>query len=111
MTATNHTPTKKELEPMAIDESALKKGEIVKLNALRKSVGDDLAEDVFSKWLKRKTSATPEERADPVAEKLMAALAGLEKDRDFRLGNQGYTVRRARGKGASGFIVEKNEKS
>jgi len=96
---------------MTIDESTLKKGEIVKLNALRKSVGDDLAEDVFTKWLKRKTSATPAAKADPVAEKLNAALAKLEKDPAFRLGNQGYTVRRARGKAASGFIVEKNEKS
>ena len=95
---------------MAIDESALKKGEIVKLNALRKSVGDDLAEDVFTKWLKKQVSAKPVEKADPVAEMLNAALAKLEKDPAFRLGNQGYTVRRARGKGASGFIVEKNQK-
>ena len=96
---------------MAIDESALKKGEIVKLNTLRKSVGDDLAEDVFTKWLKRKTSAIPAAKTDPVVEKLKAALAGLEKDNGFKLGNQGYTVRRARGKGASGFVVEKNQKS
>ena len=95
---------------MAIDEGTLNKGQIVKLNALRKSVGDDLAEDVFAKWLKRKTSTTPAAKANPVAEKLKAALAGLEKDADFRLGNQGYTVRRARGKGATGFIVEKNQK-
>ena len=96
---------------MAIDESALKKGEIVKLNALRKSLGDDLADGVFAKWLKRQTSATPAAKADPVAEKLKGALVGLVKDADFRLGNQGYTVRRARGKGASGFVVEKNQKN
>ncbi|NKB55815.1 MAG: hypothetical protein GKS00_05715 [Alphaproteobacteria bacterium] len=95
---------------MPIDESELKKGQIAKLNALRKSVGDDLAEDVFVKWLRRQQSAKKIEEADPVAEKLVKALASLEKDEGFRLGNQGYTVRRARGKGASGFVAVKNEK-
>lgn len=95
---------------MAIDEKALNKGQVRKLNALRKSVGDDLAEDVFAKWMKRQVTATPQDQPDPVAEKLAAAIAGLENDNSFRLGNQGYTVRRARGKGASGFIVTKNEK-
>ncbi len=95
---------------MTINEKELTKGQIVKLNALRKSVGDDLAEDVFSKWMKRQASAKTVEKADPVADKLKAALSALEKDDTFRLGNQGYTVRRARGKGASGFIVEKNIK-
>lgn len=95
---------------MAIDETTLTKGQVRKLNALRKSVGEDLAEDVFGKWLKQQESATPEDRPDPVAEKLAGTLAKLENDSDFRLGNQGYTVRRARGKGASGFVVTKNEK-
>lgn len=95
---------------MPIDEKSLTKGQLRKLNALRKSVGDDLAEDVFDKWMKRQAKDASDEKPDPVAEKLAAALAKLEKDSSFRLGNQGYTVRRARGKGASGFIVTKNEK-
>lgn len=95
---------------MAIDENELTKGQLSKLNALRKSVGEDLAEDVFAKWMKRRSAARPAEKPDPVAEKLKAVLAGLEKDAGFRLGNQGYTIRRARGKGASGFIITKNEK-
>ncbi|NKB56385.1 MAG: hypothetical protein GKS00_08620 [Alphaproteobacteria bacterium] len=95
---------------MAINEKELSKGQVVKLNALRKSVGDDLAEDVFAKWMKRQAASKVIEKADPVAEKLRSVLAPLAKDDGFRLGNQGYTVRRARGKGASGFIVEKNQK-
>lgn len=94
---------------MAINKKDLTKGQLRKLEALRKSVGDDLAEDVFAKWMKQQASAKPVSRPDPVAEKLVSALAGLEKDTSFRLGNKGYTVRRARGKGASGFIVTKNE--
>ena len=95
---------------MAIDEANLTKGQLVKLNALRKSIGEDLAEDVFTKWLKRQDNPNKAEKIDPVAERLKAALAHLESDESFRLGNQGYTVRRARGKGASGFVVAKNGK-
>lgn len=50
------------------------------------------------------------ERADPVAEKIVEALAGYAGNRSFRLGNYGYTVRRARGKGVSGFVAVKNTK-
>ena len=95
---------------MTIDESTLNKGQVVKLNALRKSVGDDLADGVFAKWLKRQVSVKAVEKADPVAKKITDALSKLEKDASFRLGNQGYTVKRARGKGASGFVAMKNEK-
>lgn len=96
---------------MAVSERDLTKGQLRKLNALRKSVGDDLAEGVFEKWLARQESKPTEVKPDPVAEKIKNALASLDKDPAFRLGNQGYTVRRARGKGASGFIVTKNEKA
>ena len=34
---------------MAIDETGLRKGLVRKLNALRKYVGDDLADEVFAK--------------------------------------------------------------
>ena len=34
---------------MSIDHSTLTKGQIRKLNALRKSVGNDIAEDAFTK--------------------------------------------------------------
>ena len=37
---------------MTIDHSTLTKGQVRKLNALRKSVGDDIAEDAFGKWMK-----------------------------------------------------------
>lgn len=94
---------------MTIDESTLTKGQRAKLNALRKSVGEDLAENVFQKWLKRQRPDKVAEKPDPVAQKLMEALAPFESDRGFRLGNRGYTVRRARGKGASGFVAVKND--
>ena len=95
---------------MAIDETELTKGQVRKLNALRKSVGDDLAEDVFAKWLERRKALQAEGGADAVAVKIAGALAEFKNDPKFKLGNHGYTVRRAKGKGASGFVVFKNEK-
>ena len=93
---------------MAIDETKLTKGQIRKLNALRKSVGDELGADVFNKWLAHQAVVKP--KPDSIVEKITAALADLEHDPKFRLGNYGYTVRRARGKGTSGFSITKNEK-
>ena len=91
---------------MTIDHSTLTKGQVRKLNALRKSVGDDIADDAFGKWMKTQ-SKTPKEVRDPVADALVAALANLKGDKKIRLGRKGYVVRRARGKGASGFVAQK----
>jgi len=91
---------------MSIDESTLTKGEIRKLNALRKSVGRNLGEDTFTKWLAAQSKATKEVR-DPIADILVAALDHLQDDKTFRLGRRGYIVRRAKGRGASGFVANR----
>ena len=91
---------------MSIDHSTLTKGQIRKLNALRKSIGDDIAEDAFGKWMKTQ-SKTPKEIRDPVADALVAAISNLTSDKSFKLGSKGYVVRRAKGKGASGFVAQK----
>jgi len=96
---------------MTLNEKVLPKGELRKLNALRKSVGDRLGEQTFSKWLKQQSSSKKKEMVDHVAQKIEQALSGLVKDKTVRLGNLGYTIRRAKGKGASGFVVKKNEKA
>ena len=94
---------------MAIDEGTLTKGQVRKLAALRRSVGDKLGEEVFLKWLAQQAAASAT-KADPVAVKIEEALAGFANERSFNLGNFGYTVRRARGKGMSGFVATKNTK-
>jgi len=91
---------------MSIDQSTLTKGQIRKFTALRKSVGDDIAEDAFAKWMKTQSKA-PKDVRDPVADALVAALARLTSDKRFKLGSKGYVVRRAKGKGASGFVAQK----
>jgi len=91
---------------MAIDQSTLTKGQIRKLNALCKSVGDDIAEDAFAKWMKSQ-SQTPKDVRDPVADALVAALDQFKNDKTFRLGAKGFVVKRSKGKGASGFVAQK----
>ena len=91
---------------MTIDHSVLTKGELRKLNALRKSIGDDIADVAFGKWMKTQ-SKTPKDVGDPVADALVAALSNLKSDKSFKLGTKGYVVRRAKGKGASGFVAQK----
>ncbi len=95
---------------MAIEEGTLTKGQLRKLTALRRSVGDELGEEVFAKWLAQQAFASAA-KADPVAVKIEEALAGFGKDRSFNLGVYGYTIRRARGKGVSGFVATKNQKT
>ena len=91
---------------MTFNQSTLTKGQIRKLNALRKSVGDDIAEEAFSKWMISQ-SQTPKEVRDHVADALVAALDQFKDDKTFRLGAKGYVVKRSKGKGASGFIAQK----
>ena len=62
---------------------------------------------VFTKWLQSQTKEIVVKK-DPVSEKLKAALSSLENDNSIRLGNKGYSIKRARGKRASGFVVTKN---
>ena len=85
----------------------LTKGNIRKRNALIKSIGDKLGEEAFAKWLKEQTKAIPKVQSDPVAEKILDAVKSLEKDKTVKLGNRGYVIKRARGKGAKGFVVQK----
>ena len=90
-----------------MDQSSLTKGQARKLNALKKSIGNDLGTMAFTKWLQSQTKEIVVKK-DPVSEKLKAALSSLENDNSIRLGNKGYSIKRARGKGASGFVVTKN---
>jgi hypothetical protein len=91
---------------MPIDETNLTKGQVRKINALRKSVGDEIAEDAFSKWIKIQNQ-TPKDVSDPVADALVAALDQFKDDKTFRLGTKGYVVKRSKGKGAEGFVAQK----
>jgi hypothetical protein len=82
-----------------IDEKSLTKGELRKLNALRKSIGDKLAEEAFAKWYAQQGKGNEPE--DPNVEMIEKALNPLVKKLKIPRGDA-YAIRRGRGR----FIVE-----
>ena len=82
-----------------IDESALTKGELRKLNALRRSVGDTLGEQVFTKWLeKRQSAAGGADPTDKNADIIAEAIVRLIDEKGLRIRRGGYLVTRGRGR-------------
>jgi hypothetical protein len=93
-------------QPMAINEKTLTKGELRKLNALRKSLGNKIADKAFTDW--KKTQATEAVAKDEVAEMIEAALASLANNKKFNLGRRGYTITKAKGRNAKGIKAVRN---
>ena len=81
-----------------LDETALTKGELRKFNALRKSVGDKLAEKTFAKWLKERQSAQTGIQEDKNAVMIADALMKLIDDKSIKIPRGGYHVTRGRGR-------------
>ncbi len=78
-----------------IDESSLTKGQLRKLNALRKSLGPAIADEAFAKWLDQAVQA-PE--TDEDAGTISDVLWGLVQDGKLSIRRGGYIVRRGRGR-------------
>ncbi len=82
---------------MPIDESDLTKGQIRKLNALRKSVGDEIGERAFTDWLSTQaTSNAPS--TDQNAELIAEILWDRVRKNELAIPRGGYRVRRGRGR-------------
>ena len=90
---------------------ALTKGQIRKRNVLRHSLGKKIADQAFSKWMKVQKSAATKKapKMDAVAAKIAVALKPLSS-RKINFGTYGYTIRRAKGRGAKGLVVTRNVK-
>lgn len=81
----------------SLSERELTKGQVRKLTALRKSVGDKIGTRAFADWL-----ATQQAQAGPAADKnaelIVKALEPLVKQKKLRIPRGGYLVRRGRGR-------------
>ncbi|MDE0410259.1 MAG: hypothetical protein OXN81_20630 [Alphaproteobacteria bacterium] len=86
-----------------IDETALTKGQLRKLTALRKSLGSVIADEAFANWLDQATIDEPE--ADENARVIADTLWGLIQEDKLMIRRGGYVVRRGRGR----IIVEPRE--
>ena len=87
------------------------KGQERKYQAILKSVGGNsaAANKIYKIWSDAQPRKKKAVTVDAVAAKLEAALAPLVKDKSLQLGNKGYTIKRAKGKGAKGFSIIKNK--
>ena len=69
------------------------KGQLGKLNGLRKSISNDIGERAFAQWLKTQRAAVP---ADKNAERIADALWPLIQQDALRIPGGGYIVKRGR---------------
>ena len=79
------------------DETELPKGQLRKLTALRKSLGDDIANRAFGQWLKaqKKGDSGP---VDNTAELIGERLAALIAKKKISIPRSGYLLTRGRGR-------------
>ncbi len=87
---------------VTFDEGQLKKGELRKLTALRKSLGDDIANKAFADWLASQPGSASE-AVDKNAELIADVLAEQINQGNLRIPRGGYLVRRGHGR----VIVER----
>jgi hypothetical protein len=85
------------------DESGLNKGQMRKLNALRKSLGDDIADKAFGEWYAKQATQPESASVDANAAIIADTLEPLAKSGKLRIPRGGYIVRRGRGR----VIVER----
>ena len=81
-----------------IDEGALTKGQLRKLNALRKSVGNEVGEKAFAEWLSSRPAAAPDGNATLIVDTLWPMV----QQGTLAIPRGGYLIRRGRGR----IIVE-----
>ncbi len=81
---------------VAFDEDQLSKGQARRLTALRKSLGDDIANKAFGEWLN--SEPEPVEEVDKDAELIAETLIDQINQGNLRIPRGGYLVRRGRGR-------------
>ena len=79
------------------DEGSLSKGQLRKLTALRKSVGDEIGNTAFVQWLATAVQK-PKKPVDKVAEQIAEAVAAVIKAKKLTIPQGGYLLKRGRGR-------------
>ena len=78
-------------------ETDLTKGQLRKLNALRKSVGPDIGEKAFAAWLK-KAGAGKEAAEDKTSAQIAEAIEAALGREGLSIPRGGYLIKRGRGR-------------
>ena len=80
-----------------IVEAGLTKGELRKLNALRKSVGPDIGEKAFAQWLKR-ANVGKEAAVDKTTALIAETIEAVIRGKKLSIPRGGYLLKRGRGR-------------
>ncbi len=78
------------------DEQQLTKGQLRKLNALRKSVGQKIGERAFAQWLKK--ASTERAAEDKNITRITEAVEMLLREKKLNIPLGGYLLKRGRGR-------------
>jgi len=89
-------------ETLPFDESKLTKGQSRKLTALRKSLGQEIADKAFAEWLQQ-FGAEKVEKTDKNAALISETLGKLVQNKKLQIPRGGYLLKRGRGR----VIVER----
>lgn len=103
-------PRKPRKKQQNFSEKDLTKGQLRKLNALRRSLGDEqIANEAFAKWLRKYGSAGARqgEVEDRTATIILETLEPLVLKQRLKFPRGGYLLRRGRGR----VIVEQAQSS
>lgn len=97
MSAKNNSP---------FNEKQLSKGHLRKLTALRKSLGEDIADKAFSEWYAVQGTQNTIE-TDKNAEAIASTLWPMVEANEIKIPKTGYVLRRGRGR----VLVEPRDRS
>ncbi len=100
MAAKTATAVRKNTTPKSkpfVNEGDLTKGQLRKLAALRKSIGEEIAHKAFTQWLTSQSTEVGEE-VDKNAELIADVLVEQINQGKLRIPRGGYLVRRGRGR-------------
>lgn len=78
-----------------VEQKSLTKGQLRKLNALRKSVGDEIGTRAFDAWFKSQRKGK-KELVDKNAQMITGALEALVKDKGLTIPRGGYVLKRGK---------------
>ena len=83
----------------SFDEAKLTKGQLRRLNTLRKSVGNKIGDKAFVDWLAKQSAGDRDKNADVITDTLWP----LVQERKLAIPRGGYLVKRGRGR----LVVER----
>ena len=81
-----------------VKEGDLSKGQLRKLNALRKSLGNDIADRAFVEWMESAPDGVSGGERDRNVQTITEALHPLIEAGELRIPRGGYILRRGRGR-------------